>query len=139
MNILHRQRLELDLLKTILLADNNKPDRLEQMKVLTGYGYSVCEAETLSQAVDKFKEQQPDLVIICLNPIDAGWEHISEGLPIAKTIIELDSNAIIIMTSYSGTHSNIAEAIQCGIKDLVALPLYPQRLIEAVAKQIGNP
>jgi len=127
------------LLKTILLADNNESNRLKQMKVLTGYGYDVCEAETLSQAIDKFKEQQPDLVIICLNPIGAGWEHISEGLPVARTIIELDSNAIIIMTSYSGTHSNIIEAIQCGIKDFVALPLYPQRLIEAVEKQIGNP
>jgi two-component system chemotaxis response regulator CheY len=127
-----------NLLKTILLVDNCKSERSELMKVLVGYGYAVCEAETLNQAVDKFKQEQPDLTIICLNPFGVGWEHISEGLPVARTIIEHDSSAKIIMTSYNGTHSNIIEAIQCGIKDLVVLPFYPQRLIEAVEKQVGS-
>ena len=129
----------LDLLKTILLADDNKSERSQQMKILVECGYDAFEAEDISQTMEKYKEVQPDLVIIILNPLGATWECVSKGLPIAKELIEYDNSALVIMTSSNGTHRNIIDAVQCGVKDLLTLPLYPNRLIEAVEKLIGKP
>ena len=82
-------------------------------------------------AVDKYKELQPDLVLMDITMPEM------DGIQALKKIREFDSAAKVVMCSAMGQQAMVIEAIQSGAKDFIVKPFQADRVIEAVNKAIG--
>lgn len=118
--------------KKILIVDDAAFMRMMIKDILTKNGYEISgEAENGLKAVEKYKEDKPDLVIMDITMPEM------DGIEAVKKIKDLDPNANIIMCSAMGQQAMVIEAIQAGAKDFVVKPFQADRVIEAVKKAIG--
>src|SRR2546427_540203 len=101
--------------------------------ILAQAGFEVVgEAETGSQAVERYKQLKPDLVTMDIVMPDMG------GIDAVREIGKHDPDAKILMCSAMGQQALVVEAIQAGAKDLVVKPFKPSRLLEAVQRGLGE-
>ena len=113
----------------ILIVDDASFMRMMIKDILTKNGYEVLgEAENGLQAVEKFKELSPDLVIMDITMPEMN------GIEAVKEIKKIDSDATIVMCSAMGQQTMVIEAIQAGAKDFIVKPFQADRVIEAVSK-----
>ncbi len=97
--------------------------------ILRKEGYEICgEAENGIEAIKKYKELGPDLVTMDIIMPDMS------GIDAVQEIVNIDSNAKILMVSAMGQQSLVVEAIQKGAKDYVIKPFQPSRVLEAVER-----
>jgi two-component system chemotaxis response regulator CheY len=100
--------------------------------ILTQAGYEVVgEAETGTQAVEKYKQLKPDLVTMDIVMPDMG------GIDAVREIVQGDPSARVLMCSAMGQQALVVEAIQAGAKDFVVKPFQPSRVLEAVQRVLG--
>jgi len=93
----------------------------------------VGEAETGTQAIELYKELQPDLVTM-----DIIMPEMS-GIDAVRGIIASDHRALIVMCSALGQQSLVNEALDAGAKDFLLKPFNPSRVIEVVQNVLGLP
>ena len=118
--------------KNILICDDAAFMRMMIKDILTKNGYNVAgEAENGLKAVEKFKEVNPDLVLMDITMPEM------DGIQALKKIKETDPNASIIMCSAMGQQAMVIEAIQSGAKDFIVKPFQAERVLEAVKKVVG--
>lgn len=118
--------------KGILIVDDASFMRMMIKDILTKNGFDVAgEAENGLRAVEKFKELNPDLVIMDITMPEM------DGIQAVKEIKALDPNAKIVMCSAMGQQSMVIEAIQAGAKDFIVKPFQHERVIEAVKKALS--
>ncbi len=118
--------------KRILIVDDAAFMRMMIKDILESKGYEIAgEAVDGVDAIEKFKELQPDLVIMDITM------PVMDGIESVKAIKELDSGANIIMCSAMGQQALVIESIQAGARDFVVKPFQPESVIEAVEKTIG--
>jgi len=100
--------------------------------ILTKNGYEIVgEAKNGAEALEKYKELQPDLVTL-----DITMPEI-DGITALKNIREFDGSAKCLMCSAMGQQSMVIESIQSGAKDFIVKPFQADRVLEAVRKAIG--
>ena len=100
--------------------------------ILTQAGFEVVgEAESGSQAVEKYRALKPDLVTMDIVMPDMG------GIEAVREICRTDPEAKILMCSAMGQQALVVEAIQAGAKDFVVKPFQPSRVLEAVQRVLG--
>ena len=114
---------------TVLVCDDAIFMRSMISDILSQAGYEVVgEAETGTQAVERFKELNPDLVTMDIVMPDMG------GIDAVREIVKIAPNAKILMCSAMGQQALVVEAIQAGAKDFVVKPFQPSRVLEAVQR-----
>lgn len=109
--------MQIDDLK-ILIGDDSILARKQMKDIIKSVGTpTFIEANDGQDAIDKYKENHPDLVFLdIVMPKKDGNAAIRE-------IIEFDSNAFIIVASSVGTQSQLKCALETGAKDFVQKPL----------------
>lgn len=118
--------------KGILVADDASFMRMMIKDILTKNGFEIAgEAVNGLDAVDKYKELKPELVIMDITMPEM------DGIQAVKEIKSIDPNAKIIMCSAMGQQAMVIEAIQAGARDFVVKPFQQERVIEAVRKALG--
>ncbi|MGI6188191.1 MAG: response regulator [Clostridiales bacterium] len=118
--------------KKVLIVDDAAFMRMMIKDILTKNGFTVAgEAENGIRAVEKYKEIQPDLVIMDITMPEM------DGIQAVKEIKKLDPEAKIVMCSAMGQQAMVIESIQAGARDFVVKPFQADRVIEAVNKVIG--
>lgn len=116
----------------ILIVDDAAFMRMMIKDVLTKNGFDVTgEAENGINAIEKYKELQPELTIMDITMPEM------DGIQAVKEIKKLDPDAKIIMCSAMGQQAMVIEAIQAGAKDFIVKPFQADRVVEAVRKVIG--
>lgn len=116
----------------ILLVDDAAFMRMMIKDTLTKNGYTdVHEAGDGLQAVEKYAEIHPDLVIM-----DITMPNMN-GLEALKAIRGQDPNAVIVMCSAMGQEAMVIEAIKSGAKDFIVKPFKPDRILKTVTSFIG--
>lgn len=115
----------------VLVVDDAQFMRMRAVKLLTQNGYECVEAENGVQAVDKYKSEKPDAVMLDITMPDM------DGLEALKQIQKIDSNAKVAMVTAMGQQSIVMEAIKAGAKDFVVKPFDPNRVLAAVQKMLG--
>ena len=119
--------------KNILICDDAAFMRMMIKDILTKNGYNVAgEAENGMKAVEKFKEVNPDLVLMDITMPEM------DGIQALKEIKKLDGGAKVIMCSAMGQQAMVIESIQAGAKDFIVKPFQAERVIEAVKKEWVN-
>jgi len=117
---------------TVLVCDDAIFMRTMIADILAAAGYEVIgEAETGSQAVQKYRELKPDLVTMDIVMPDMG------GIDAVREICKDDPDAKVLMCSAMGQQALVVEAIQAGAKDFVVKPFQPSRVLEAVQRVLG--
>jgi two-component system chemotaxis response regulator CheY len=117
---------------TVLVCDDAIFMRTMISDILTQAGYDVVgEAETGSQAVEKYRELKPDLVTMDIVMPDMS------GIEAVRSICKDDPDAKILMCSAMGQQALVVEAIQAGAKDFVVKPFQPSRVLEAVQRLLS--
>ena len=117
---------------TVLVCDDAIFMRTMIADILAAAGYEVIgEAETGTQAVQKYRELKPDLVTMDIVMPDMG------GIDAVREICKDDPDAKVLMCSAMGQQALVVEAIQAGAKDFVVKPFQPSRVLEAVQRVLG--
>ena len=117
---------------SVLVCDDAIFMRTMIADILSSAGYDVVgEAETGSQAVQKYRQLKPDLVTMDIVMPDMG------GIDAVREICKDDPDAKILMCSAMGQQALVVEAIQAGAKDFVVKPFQPSRVLEAVQRVLG--
>ncbi len=89
----------------------------------------VGEAANGVEAVERYRELQPDLVTMdIVMPLKSGIEALQE-------IVALDGGARVVMCSALGQESLIVEAVSAGALDFIVKPFQEVRVLE-VARRV---
>ena len=115
----------------ILVVDDAAFMRMRCSKLLTENGYEVIEAGTGMEAVDSFKKNRPDGVLLDITMPDM------DGLSALKEIVAIDPSARVAMVTAMGQQSVVVEALKLGARDFIAKPFDPNRVLGTVKKLIG--
>ena len=116
----------------VLIVDDAAFMRMMIKEILTKNGFEVVgEANDGFQAVEKYKELQPDLVTMDITMPEM------DGITALKEIRKIDPNAKIIMCSAMGQQAMVIDAIQAGAKDFIVKPFQPERVLEAINKTLS--
>ncbi len=117
----------------ILLADDAAFMRKVISDTLSKNGYTdLYEAVDGADAVEKFDEVKPDLVIL-----DITMPNL-DGLGALKAIRAKDGNANVVMCSAMGQEAMVMDAIQSGAKDFIVKPFKPDRLMKTVTTLLSK-
>ena len=109
----------------ILVADDEPQIRRLLRTTLTGHGYQVADARSGEEALERFREYLPDLVIMDLNmPGIGGLEACRE--------IRLNSDVPIIILTVRNAESEKVEALDAGADDFVCKPFGMQELLARI-------
>jgi two-component system response regulator HydG len=102
---------------TILVADDDPAHRTMLRTLLTGWGYTIFEADDGSTAIEKVHEQAFDLILMDIRMIKvSGLQALTEIKGFNPAI------PIIIMTAYSSVETAV-EALKNGAYDYLTKPL----------------
>ena len=113
----------------ILITDDSILARKQLKDIISNLGSPVfIEAKDGQDAIDKYKENQPDLVFLdIVMPKKDGNTAIEE-------IIAHDPKATIIIASSVGTQSQLKLALEAGAKDFIQKPLNKEQVIGVVQR-----
>lgn len=116
----------------ILVVDDAAFMRMMVKDTLSKNGYTdLEEAADGAQAVAKFEEIKPDLVIM-----DITMPNM-DGLEALKAIRGKHPDASIVMCSAMGQEAMVIEAIKSGAKDFIVKPFKPDRILKTVSTILG--
>lgn len=118
----------------ILLVDDAAFMRKVIKDTLTKNGYTdLYEAVDGADAVEKFTEINPDLVIM-----DITMPNM-DGLEALKAMRAKNGSANIVMCSAMGQEAMVIDAIQSGAKDFIVKPFKADRILKTVTSIVGTP
>ncbi len=116
----------------ILIVDDASFMRMMIKDILSKNGFDILgEADNGLKAIEKYKELNPDLVIMDITMPEM------DGIQAVKEIKKINSNARIVMCSAMGQQAMVIEAIQAGAKDFIVKPFQADRVVEAVKKALS--
>ena len=104
--------------KTVLIVEDYADTRAMMRFLLQSYGYQVIEAADGQEAVEKVKQQSPDLILMDLSL------PVMDGFTATQTIRKFDGFGkvpIIAVTAYGKSYYR--QAIEAGCDDLINKPL----------------
>ncbi|GGN49787.1 response regulator [Oceanobacillus indicireducens] len=116
----------------ILIVDDAAFMRMMIKDILAKNGYEIVgEAQDGKEAVEKYKELQPDLVTMDITMPEM------DGITALKEIKSINPDATIIMCSAMGQQAMVIDAIQAGAKDFIVKPFQADRVLEAIQKALS--
>lgn len=111
----------------ILIVDDAKFMRVTLSNILSQENHKVVgEAQNGQEAVELYKELQPDLVTMDITM------PVMDGLQAIEEIIHYDPEAKIIVCSAMGQQKIVVEAIELGAKDFIVKPFESSHVIDTV-------
>lgn len=116
-------------MKRVLIADDANFMRMMIKNIITKYGYEIVgEAVNGNDAIQKYKELQPDIVTMDITMPECN------GIDAVKEIKKSFPDAKIIMVSAMGQQSMVMDAIQAGAKDFIVKPFNDEKILESFQK-----
>jgi two-component system chemotaxis response regulator CheY len=112
----------------VLVVDDAAFMRMRLKKLLEDQGYEVVEAQNGREALERYQDAQPALVLMDITMPEM------DGIEAVRTLIERDPDARVVMVSALGQQAMVLAAIQAGAKDFIVKPFQPDRVLTAVAK-----
>ena len=110
---------------TILIVDDEPQIRRVMLTTLTSHGYTVVEAASGEEALEKLRSERPDLIILDVNmPGISGIETCAE--------IRTSSDVPIIMLTIRNSERDKVQALDAGADDFVVKPFGVQELMARI-------
>jgi len=115
----------------ILIVDDAEFLRVRISKMLTGDGFEVVEADNGLKAIEAYKANKPDMVLMDITMPEM------DGLTALKELRKIDPAAKVVMLTALGQESVVLEAVKSGAKDFVVKPFERDRVLSAINKLLG--
>lgn len=113
----------------VMVVDDALFMRTALSRILTEAGFEVAaEAENGSQAVERYREVNPDVVAMDTTM------PVMDGLAALKEIRALDPDARVILCAAMGQQRLVMEAVRAGASDCLTKPFQAQRVVDGVMK-----
>lgn len=117
----------------ILLVDDSRTIRNIQKNVLRQLGYEdVIEAEDGVQALARYGEQVPDLMLVDWNMPNM------DGITLVRKIREQDKNVPMIMCTTEAEKTRVIEALKAGVNNYVVKPFTVESLGEKINQTLSR-
>jgi two-component system nitrogen regulation response regulator NtrX len=116
--------------KTILVVDDEKDIRISLTGILEDEGYQVVTAASGVEALEKLREDLPDLVLLDI------WMPGMDGLATLEKIKGLLPQITVIMISGHGTIETAVRATKLGAFDFIEKPLSLDKVLIAVTNAL---
>lgn len=115
------------LMAKILIADDSAFMRKIVRNALEKLGHKdIIEAANGSEALDKYKSDKPDLVLLDIIMPDVG------GIDVLRQIFEIDKDAKVIMCTAVGQDAMVEECNGLGAKGYIIKPFDEKKISEAI-------
>ncbi|RKZ29344.1 two-component system response regulator [bacterium] len=119
--------------KRILVVDDAKFMRVIIREVLEDAGYEVVgEAETGSEALWKYSDLKPDLMILDI------IIPVLEGNVVLGRVLDKYPDAKILIVSAIGQRLLVDKALKSGAAGYIVKPLEPEQLLSEVKRILGE-
>jgi DNA-binding NtrC family response regulator len=118
--------------KTILVVDDEKPQRDILHDILTGAGYDVTSAASGEAAMKFAKERSFDLALTDLKMTGM------DGIELLQQLLALDSSIIVILLTAHGTIDSAKQALRRGAFDYLQKPFDRDRLMGTIKRALGT-
>jgi DNA-binding NtrC family response regulator len=115
-----------------LVVDDNVEALWSCAKVLKERGFAVTACSQPEEAVGKFKQEKPDLVLL-----DIRMQGKS-GFEVLREVRHLDNRVCIIMLSAFGDSETVVRAMKEGADSFVDKPLNAEKLMIVVEKELTS-
>src|SRR5437016_14259925 len=116
--------------RTILVAADDASVRCPLKQLLSDEGYSVVEATTGTEVVEKVKETNPDLVIM-----DVRMPELDGIEALSKLKVSSPKTSVLIMTAF-GSSNNAIRAMELGAFDYITKPFELDKISHTVKRVI---
>ncbi len=113
---------------TVLVVDDSDFMRVRCRQLLVGEGFQVLEAGNGQEAVEKYREHRPDVVMMDITM------PVLDGISAVKEIRKVDPQARIVMCSALGQQAMVLEAVKAGARDFIVKPFEPDRVVATLRK-----
>ncbi len=119
--------------KKILICDDSILARKQLKDIISEHfkGIGVCEARNGTEAVEVYKEQRPDLVLL-----DIVMPQM-DGNTAVSAIREFDPEASIIIVSSVGTQVQLRKALEAGAADFIQKPVETAQITKVILKHLS--
>ncbi len=112
----------------IMVVDDATFMRMRCKKLLNDNGHEVTEAANGVEALQKYREINPDAVLLDITMPEM------DGIETLKKLIEIDPSVRVAMVTAMGQQSMVIEALKSGAKDFVVKPFDADRVMAAIEK-----
>jgi len=119
-------------MKKILIADDSMFMRMT-LKNNLPKGYEIIEAASGAEALEQFKKQKPDLVLLDI-VMPEGEE---EGVDALRKIMKSDPKACVVMVTAIGQDIVMDQCKKLGAKDYIVKPFDEKIVAETVGKYLS--
>lgn len=110
----------------ILSIEDSDFERNVISDIIEGEGYDLIEAEDGQTGLDKYEEEDPDLVLLDLRLPDI------DGLDVLEKLKDKDSGVKVIVVSIVREDETIEEAKELGAEDYIEKPVDEDKLLPAI-------
>lgn len=115
----------------VLIVDDAAFMRMTIKQIIEAEDHTmVAEAGNGVEAIEKFMETKPDVVIL-----DISMPEMN-GIETLKRLKILDPKAKIIICSAIGYQDLLAQAIECGAAEFILKPFEKEQLVDAIEKVV---
>ena len=116
----------------ILVVDDAMFMRVMVSQIIETLGHEIVgEAKNGREALEKYQELTPDLVIMDITMPEV------DGIEGVRLIRKEYPDARIIICSAMGQQEMVVKAIQAGAKDFIVKPFQPDRVKDAIEKVLS--
>lgn len=115
----------------ILIVDDAEFLRVRISKMLLADGFEVVEAENGLKAIEAYKTNHPDMILMDITMPEM------DGLSALKELRKIDPTVKVIMLTALGQESVVLEAIKSGARDFIVKPFERDRVLSAINKILG--
>lgn len=120
-------------LANILIVDDAAFMRMTIKKMVEAHGHVVVgEAENGVEAIKKYQELRPDVILLDITMPEMN------GVDAMKALKGLDAGVKVIICSAMGQQAMVAQTIQAGAKDFIVKPFVEERLMASIDKVLSK-
>jgi len=109
----------------ILVVDDEPQIRRVMRTLLTSHGYIVTDARSGDEALERLRDDKPDLIVLDMNMPGMG------GLEACRAI-RSGSDAAIIMLTVRNTEQDKVDALDAGADDYITKPFHTRELLARI-------
>jgi len=120
--------VEYSCMPKILVVDDAEFSRGRMTKALGKAGYSVIEAGNGIEAVTRYCDEKPDVVLMDITMPEM------DGVAALRKIKSVDPDACVVMLTRMGQEAVVLEALDAGAKDYLVSPFEADRVLDALSK-----
>lgn len=116
-------------MKKVLIVENSSYMRMFEKKIIEkGGSYTIFEAEDKDNAMEIFKNEVPEIVILDLNMS----EFTMDGIDVLNEIMEINASTNVIIISAVGHQEVKDRCLELGAKNYIKKPIDAETLLRAL-------